>query len=98
MTIDEPWINKQLQQAPAMTDDSRLTIANPALQRSSWRKPLSGSSTSGPISRITRRVKIVDPDGYVVEIAFDASLYGVIAYRVDRGEQVPQRSHRIEPL
>ena len=34
-------------------------------------------------------VKIVDPDGYVVEIAFDASLYGVIAYRVDRGEQVP---------
>jgi hypothetical protein len=34
-------------------------------------------------------VKIVDPDGYVVEIASDASLYGVIAYRVDRANWLP---------
>jgi hypothetical protein len=26
---------------------------------------------------------------YVVEIAFDASLYGVIAYRVDRANRLP---------
>ena len=34
-------------------------------------------------------VKIVDPDGYVVEMAFDAILYGVIAYRVDRANRRP---------
>jgi len=34
-------------------------------------------------------VKIVDPDGFVVEIASDASLYGVIAYRVDRANWLP---------
>ena len=42
-------------------------------------------------------VKIVDPDGYVVEIAFDASLYGVIAYE-SIGRTGSQRSHRIDPL
>jgi hypothetical protein len=42
-------------------------------------------------------VKIVDPDGYVVEIAFDASLCGVIAYE-SIGRTGSQRSHRIEPL
>ena len=34
-------------------------------------------------------VKIVDADGYVVEIAFDASLYGAIAHRVDRANRLP---------
>jgi len=44
-------------------------------------------------------VKIVDPDGYVVEIAFDAILYGVIAYRVDRANRLPtfpQKSNRCD--
>ena len=38
-------------------------------------------------------VKIVDADGYVVEIAFDPSLYGVIAYRVDRANRLPTFPH-----